>query len=232
MGSRVNGDPTSNQSERENQMIRNLKSLGLALVAVLAMSAVVASAASAAVEFTGTGTATGAQSAGNETFTTTAGTVQCDSHFAVEALGGGGLSGSAKEVTVVPSYSNCVAFGFLGADVHENGCDYIFTATEKVSAGVYKHHVKVDCPTSKGIEITAATCTVEIPETGNSSLTTVKTTNIAGGTVTVQPEVGGVTGNVTRDGFGCPFSGLGHTTGSYHGHVAIAGSSSISVSGE
>jgi hypothetical protein len=235
MGGRINGDPTSNQSERENQMIRKLESLGLALVAVLAMSVVVASAASAAPEFTGTGTATGSQSAGGETFTTSGGTVQCDSHFAVEKVGGGALGGAAQEVTVVPSYSNCVAFGFIGADIHENGCHYVLLATERRGFGLYSHHVRLECPgTGGGIVITAATCEVKIPEEGNANLTRLTTINLANGTITTQWELTGWLANVLKDAFGCPFSGTGSTTAAYHGHLVIArvGGGSISVSGE
>ena len=66
-------------------MIRSLKSLGLAFIAVLAMSAVVSSASQAS-EYTCEKyecKATGSNTLGNETFTTPGGTVQCDSHYVV-----------------------------------------------------------------------------------------------------------------------------------------------------
>lgn len=220
-------------------MIRKFKSLGLALVAVLAMSAVVASAAQAAPLFTSTAypaTATGTNTAGNETFTTAGGTVQCDSHFLIGKVGGGDIpEGGANQVTVTPNYENCVAFGFLNAPIHENGCDYVFTATKKVNVTTYEHHVKLVCPQgSPGIQITASTCEVDITPPGNESLTTVTTTNLANGTVTVVPNVGNITANVTKDGIGCPFPGTGHTLGTYHGHVIIdrVGEGGVSISGE
>jgi len=217
-------------------MIRNLKALGLAFVAVLAMSAVVSSAAQATPEYTCSTypcTATGSNTAGNETFTTPGGTVQCDSHFVVEKYRGTNedIAAATSTVTVTPTYTNCVAFGFLNATVNMNGCDYEFHATEKLGEGHYIHHVAIHCtPTGNKIKITAATCEVEVPA---QTLTDVTTKNEPGGVVKVVPTVTEITMNVVKDGFGCPFSGTGHTKGSYHGEVTISrvGGGSISVSG-
>jgi hypothetical protein len=208
-------------------MIRNLKSLGLALVAVLAMSAVVASAASAAIQYTSNPspqTATGANTAGKETFTTPGGTVQCNSHFAATVATG------STSLTVTPNYETCVAFGFLNANVVENGCDYVFRPTARLAEGHYNHQVEVACEAGKAIVITAGTCEVQVP--AQKELKSVTTTNSAG-SVTVVPNVEKITMNVTKDGFGCPFPGLGHTTGTYHGHVTLTPTEggSISVSG-
>jgi hypothetical protein len=216
-------------------MIRNPKTLALALVAVLAMSVVVASAASAS-SYTGSAyptTGTGSNTAGKETFTTPGGTVQCDSHFE------GTLASASSELTVTPKYSSCVAFGFLNATVNMNGCDYLFRAGASLGGGVYNNRVDI-CQTRllEGgiwgeigpITITAGTCKVDIPH--QTGLSNVKTTN-SGSSVTVEPNVTNITMNVTTDGFGCPFPGTGHFTGSYHGDVVLSrvGGGSISVSG-
>ena len=221
-------------------MIRTLKGLGLAFIAVLAMSALGSTAANASVEFTCSAypcTATGSNTLGNEKFTTEAGTVECDSHFLVEKYNAikEDIPEQATTVTVTANYdlSPCTAFGFLSATVDMMSCDYVFHATERVSAGVYKHHVDVVCTNAgDAITITASTCTADVP--AQTGLTTVKTTNLANGTVTVQPEVNNITINVTKDGIGCPFSGTGHKIGSYHGDVTISrvGGGTISVSGE
>ena len=213
-------------TERDH-MIRNLKSLGLALVAVLAMSAVVASAAQAVPSFTASAypaTGTGSNKAGSETFTTEAGTVQCDSHFE------GTLTEASSTLTITPKYSECTAFGFLNATVETEGCTYVFHATEQVSAGVYNSHVDVVCPEGKSIKIVAATCKAEVKS--QNGLTTAKSTN-SGSSVTVQPNVTNIAMTVTQDGFGCPFSGTGAKTGSYHGDVLVSrvGGGSVSVSG-
>jgi hypothetical protein len=212
-------------------MIRNLRVLGLAFVAVLAMSAVAASAAQAVPTFTASAypaTVTGSNTIGNEVFTTEGGKVECDSHFVSSAI-----SGPTSTLTVTPTYTGCTAFGFLNATVTTEGCTYVFHATEKVSTGVYKHHVDVVCPTGKSIKIVAATCKAEIK--AQTGLTTVKTTNLAGGTVTVQPEVKNVAYTVTADGFLCPFGGTGNKTdGEYTGDVVVSrvGGGTVDVGGE
>jgi hypothetical protein len=197
--------------------MRKLNRFALAFVAVLAMSAVVASAAQAVPQFTASAypaIGTGSNKAGSETFTTEAGTVQCDSHFR------GVLTEASSTLTVTPKYTECVAFGFLGATVNTEGCTYVFHATEKVENNVYRAHVDVSCPEGQSIKITAATCKAEVKS--QTGLTTVKGTNLAGGSVTVEPNVTNIAMTVTQDGFGCPFSGTGAKTGSYHGDVVVS----------
>jgi len=211
-------------------MIRSLKSLGLALVAVLAMSAVVASAAQATPQYTGSAypvNGTGTNAVGNETFTTPGGTVQCDSHFS------GSLAEPSSTLTVTPKYTNCKAFSFLNATVDMMGCDYLFHAGASLGEGKYSHTVDVVCEEGEGpITITAGTCKADV--SSQSGLGTVTTTNLGDGTVTVQPNVSEITLNVTEDGFGCPFPGKGHYKGTYHGDVVLKNSETggtISVSG-
>ncbi len=216
-------------------MNRKIKALGLAFIAVVAMSAISASAAQATPKFECSEypcTATGASSVGAEKFTTEAGTVECNSHFLVEEFEKSeDITEPVSTVTVTPTYTNCKAFGFLSATVSVESCDYVFHATEKVETKVYKHHVDVVCPTGQSIKIVASTCKAEVP--GKAGLTTVKTTNV-GETVTVQPEVTNIPLTVTQDGIGCPFNGTGAKTGAYHGDVTISrvGGGSVSVGGE
>jgi hypothetical protein len=208
-------------------MPRNLKTLGLALVAVLAMSAMVTSAASAS-QYTGSAyptTGTASNTTGQETLTTPGGTVQCDSHFE------GTLSAASSTATVIPKYTNCVAFGFLNATVAFNGCDYLFHSGASQSGGVYNNKVDLLCSLGSGpVTIKGGTCHVLVPE--QHGLSNVKTTNSAS-SVTAQPNVTNITLNVIGDGFGCPFPGTGHYLGSYHGDVVLSrvGGGSISVSG-
>jgi hypothetical protein len=209
-------------------MIPRIKLLGL-LCALLALQAIAASAAHAVPSYTASAypaTGTGQASLGDKTFTTEAGTIQCDNH------GQSPLAAASSTITITPIYTNCKAFGFLNPTINMESCNYVSHATEKVSAGVYKHHVDISCAVGKSIKITAGTCKLELkPQNG---LTTIQTTNLAGGTVTVQPNITGIAINVTQDGFGCPFSGTGAKTASYHGDSVTSrvGGGSISVSGE
>jgi hypothetical protein len=179
-------------------MIRKFKTLGIAMVAVLALSAVVASAASAA-NFTASKypTAGTAESAlGNDDFKTEAGSVECKAHFLT-----GSLSEPAASITVTPTYTGCKAFGFLNATVNMNGCDYTFYTT-----GV----VDVKCPAGKSIIITASTCETTVP--AQTGLSTVDLKNNGTG-ISAQATVTGIKYNVTKDGIGCPFGGTGEKTG-------------------
>ena len=133
-------------------MIRNLKSLGLALMAVAAFGVVGVSAASAA-EFHSEGattTLTGTQTS-QHVFTTTAGTVKCNT-----ATFSGTQSGATTQfVTVTPFYSGCIAFGFINVPIHVNACTYTFDANNS-------GQVEIKCPAGKAIEMTAPGCTTTI----------------------------------------------------------------------
>ena len=216
-------------------MIRNLKVLGLAFGALLALSAMMASAAVATPEFTASSypaQVTGSNTKGSEVFTTEGGKVECNSHFVSHSL-----SAASSTLTVTPTYTNCEAFGFIEATVNTEGCTYLFHVTEHVhqnsptTTTFWRLHTDVTCEAGKSIKITASTCKVEIkPQNG---LTTVAVEPIESN-VTVEPNVEGIAYTVTQDGFLCPFGGTGNKTdGKYTGHVSMSrvGGGSVSVSG-
>jgi hypothetical protein len=214
-------------------MTRNLKALGLALVAMLAMSAVVASAASAqsvptqkftAMDNTYPESFHGVNAAGQETFTTEAGTVECASTFS------GTANAASQHIVATPVYTGCKAFGFLNATVAMEGCNYTFQLTTTLTnPHRYQAHVNVVCPAGKSIKITAGTCVVTIG--GQTGLTTVDLENRADTkAVLVRPTVGGINYTVVTDGFGCPFTGTGAKTGAtYTSHSATPVSSTGGV---
>jgi len=231
---------------KELNMNRKFKALGLAFVAVLAMSAVVASAAQAkesiqltAASYPATIHATG-EGVG-ENFNTEAGKITCKvSHYHAT------LNEASSSVTVKPTYTECSAFGGLfSATVNTEECHYVFTGTEKVAAGQYRAHVNVTCPEGQSIKITAGTCKAEVK--AQTGLTTVDLTNNAGN-VGIQPTLLGPEGEqdgkhgpiaytVTQDGFGCPFNGTGAKTGGEYSTTAAievtpTSGGPISVSGE
>jgi len=155
-------------------MIRNLKVLGLALVAVFALSAMAASAASA---YEGTITSTGPftldgheATVGANIFTAFGASVSCPESTAT------GHKTLTKEETekgktheLIPSGSssftltfdlkqeNCKAVDSAGthkATVTLNGCDFDVTITETLVANTsYSVDYGVVCPTGKVIEI-------------------------------------------------------------------------------
>ena len=216
-------------------MIRNLKSLGLAIGVVLVLSAVMASAAMAVPSFTFSSypaQVTGSNTKGSEVFTTEGGKVECDSHFVSHSL-----SEASSSLTVTPKYTNCTAFGFVEATVNVTSCSFVKHLTSTVTDfSPHKHyyvsHKDLVCHLGGAVTITAGTCKAEIK--GQTGLSSTRLTNLAGGTVTVEDEVKGIAYTVTQDGFLCPFSGTGNKTGgTYTGDIVMSrvGGGSFSVSG-
>jgi hypothetical protein len=209
-------------------MIRKAKAGGLALLAMFVLGALTASTALAVPQYTASSypaTVTGSNTKGAETITFDGTAQLCDSHFV-----SGSLNAATSTLTITPTYSNCESFGFLNATFNMEGCTYVFHATEQVAADVYRHHMDVACPTGKSIKVESGTCRWEIkPQTDR---TTVETTNLAGGALTLLWNVS-LSITVTQDGFGCSLAGTGTRNGTYHGHVVFArvGSGSASVSG-
>jgi len=208
-------------------MIRNLKALGLVVVAALAMSAMVASAAQAEAITTQKLTAQdgtypeafhGENPIAKETFITEAGAVECDSTFS------GSLSEASTTVSVKASYTNCRAFGGLfAATVNMTGCEYKFHLTTKLSAHKYQAHADLTCtPTTDHVDIVAGPCEIHIDEQLNMTTVDIEVMTGAKNDITVDPNVEGINYTVVKDGFGCPFSGTGAKTGAkYIAHEPV-----------
>ena len=131
-------------------MKRNLKTLGLVLASVFAMSAIGASAASAA-EFHSAvhpQSVSGSQTT-SHVFTTDAGTVTCKK----ATFSGTTAAKTSTTQTLTPSYTECTAFGFVNVPIHINGCGYIFHNNGTTV---------VECPSGKSIQITAPFCTTSV----------------------------------------------------------------------
>lgn len=209
-------------------MIRNLKVLGLALVAVFALSAVAASMASAA-EFSAESvpvTLTGTTESGVvEKFKTTAGSVECHGEYEGTM--------ATKPTTTVSiavkggSYENCTALGFPGSTIHMNGCTYLFHITPATNPPTGS--VDIVCPKEKEITVTAISagtskCVIHVPP--QTDLTTVRYSTIGAGAtreITAIAEISGLKYTHT------PGTGLGKctegsaTNGSYEGKATLTG---------
>jgi hypothetical protein len=170
-------------------MIRNVKILGLLVVAAMAMSAMVASAASA-VEFhsdsstgntwltntTTTGTSHKFDAAGNTITCTTA------SFKSTQA------GNTATAIKAEATYGNCTFFG-VAVSVNMGKCAYEFKANGEVAV---VDRTGVDCNsekiTFKGTFL-GASCHVEIGEQVGLKSVTYDGASTAVGTVTVTPAV-------------------------------------------
>ena len=136
-------------------MTGNFKSLGLALVAALAISAMVASLASAD-EFQSESegiTLVGAQEKHKEgevekfdRFATSGGVVECTT----VTYSGSQSSKKASSLSVKPAYSGC-SFAGLTAEVQPNGCEFVYTFVEATTNG----EEELKCPAGEELTIMA-----------------------------------------------------------------------------
>ncbi len=216
-------------------MIRNLKALGLALVAVFAMTAVLASASQAAVKVT-----TGANPAiltGSviahtgitglvHTFTLAGGQkLSCE-----ETKFSATVASGATSVTVTPTYNKCKAIvGSLEvkATVTMNGCDYVFHGGVNVSTTTWKEgQIDLVCEAGKVVEVhvykelnneNEELCTLTIPPFANKIANEYH--NVAGtpDDVTITTTATGIP--VNRDG--SLLCGAASTTATYTGSTTL-----------
>jgi hypothetical protein len=208
-------------------MTRNLKVLGLALMAAFAMSAVVASAASAQTigKFTSDGThffLTGTELAGgNKLEYPGLPPIACpESHFhggkldtTVTPTKHSPLTSGDSSVTIKPTYTNCKV-GIFPATVKMTGCDFDFKLGETTPSGTahtYGLHVQVTCenPATEQIHLevysdaghTKLICSTTFgAQTPHSQLHATDTTN---GRVLVKGIITGIHATRTNSG-GCP----------------------------
>jgi hypothetical protein len=195
-------------------MLRKRKFLGVLIVAALAISALGVSAASAsAAEFHAAESPVKitADQTKTNVFTVDGTKVECTTAHFVSGL----IAAPSPTAEVHPEYSGCTAFGFVGATVNTESCNYVLHASGSVD---------IVCPTGQSIKITASTCAVEVGS--QSGLTSIAYTN-SGNNVIVTPNVSGITATKTKDGFLCPLNGTGTVTnGTYTGAVEAKGTNS------
>ncbi len=197
-------------------MTRNLKVLGLALTAVLAMSAVVAASGAQAVvpQFHCTSTTencivTGKSNIGKLLVTNVE--VKCKENTGVAgARYEATIPKTGTTATITAAYGNPTTgkgctLASLPLTVNMNGCDYTFNSVEPEAGLEGTATVDINCPAGKVIEIVSpsAPCTITIePQTGLKHVTF---------TNSKTPEPTDVTANVTVTGIatishgaGCP----------------------------
>jgi hypothetical protein len=207
-------------------MTRNLKALGLVVLAALAAMAVTASAASATAKFHSelpTHTVISGTQVGEDVFTTNAGTVRCK-----KATYSGLQSGAeAETVEVTPSYSECTAFGFVNATIDVNSCTYKFGITS-TTPEPFEGHITI-CPNGGTITVTAFNCWVHVGQQG--PLKGVTYTNEGSGKtrdIRVKVSLSGIHYVQTSKSFpGCEEKTF--TNGTYTGEATVQGFSTENV---
>jgi hypothetical protein len=203
-------------------MTRNLKALGLALLAVFAMSAVAASGASAAEDvFTSSEEVTDLTGHGaGAVFQYTEGKlgVTCET----ETYNGTIEGAAVNEITVHPVYEGHCTAGPFEATITTDGCNYIISGDtdENGHAGV-----EIECDEGKEITVDTA-CTIHIPPQTPTGGGVSFANGVSGqDDVTVNATVTGIHSTVTHS-FACTLGGIApgtHTGGTYEGSVTVKG---------
>lgn len=207
-----------------------LNTLGLTLLAVIALGGITATGASAEGEGSYVFESPHAEIEGSQTEATEfqfgAGIVKCEAAtFEGTASSEEEASEEAKEpvseLTITPSYGGCTLSG-LSVTVDMNGCQYTFTAPEEAEESPpFDLHAKfhiVNC--SSSIRMTMLGCTIEIPEQTPETPTFAMThTGIGPLEALVTPTVKGISYS-----FSGPSCGSGSASnGAYRGPVEMQG---------
>jgi len=195
-------------------MIRNLKILGLSLLAVFAMSAMVASAALAG-ELTSDGKVKLSATENPVVLTAIAGQkIECHAVYTIGKVGVTPhpefMTLPASTFTVSPDYSACVSvIGELKAPgtITMNGCDFVWHIGAKIETGKYGFTVDIVCEAGKEIENhgyssaahSSTVCTYKIPAQTGLTGGTVK--NVSGGKIELGGPINGL--KETRTGILC-----------------------------
>jgi hypothetical protein len=172
-------------------MNRKLKTLGLALVAVLAMGISAASASAAEFHSESTSTLLTGTQVNQHTFTSNAGTVHCTTATFSGTTSSTSTTQTSQELT--PSYSGCTNTTFGGATVDVGTCKY------RLNAG---GTADVTGCAAAGLLVTAPGCTIAVKNQSGLSKVTYKT--IGAGTTREIEATLNITGiTYTQSGFLC-----------------------------
>jgi hypothetical protein len=189
-------------------MSRKLKTMGLALIAVFALTAVGDGAASAA-EFHSTAATTkiSASQTTTHNFTTTIVGITCEK----ATFSGTQTTATTTSVEFAPTYSGChfIIFGStIAITVATNECKYRLNASGTAD---------IVCPVGKAITVSGAGCTITVgAQTGKKSVTYA---NKEAKHIDITTNLTGI--NYSHSGFTCG-TGSG-TNGTYTGTTTASG---------
>jgi len=206
-------------------MLTRIKALGLAFVAVAAVSATMASAA-AAGEFTAenfTATVTGTALAKHQ-FKFSGGTISC-----TVASFDGKLAGPAENLTIAAEYGNCSTAGGGAVTINMTGCDYAFHAGATLENSRVEGSMEVQCVGGgEGIDVEMpGGCTAKIlPQGGLANL--VYTNHPEAKDFDVDFSVGAI---VFTQNAACPGGEGVFATGTYGGQSTMTGESAGGADG-
>lgn len=123
----------------------------------------------------------------------------------------GTLGAASAELTLHPVFGTCTAFGFKEkVTFTTTECDYKLHAGANKAPGVYEGTMDVVCAAGKSIKLSAGTCELEIKNV--NGLKNLELANDKAGIadLTLKLIVANLPYTVTKDGMGCPLSGVGN----------------------
>ena len=214
-----------------------LTKIAIALAAVLAMSALVASAASAA-EFKSSKSPVMLNGVQKEqhVFAVDGQKVTCNTAEFNKAS----QATPTKNITGVEAkYANCTAFGFAGATVNMGNCTYTFTEPNTTDGGANVHlwTSKVDIGCSGGTPITinssvfGSECSVSVAANANPTEHIIWEVDTTNGDIFGKITVGGIGATKNKDNGLCPLSGTGTTNNAtYNGTATVVGTEGTTLS--
>jgi hypothetical protein len=190
-------------------MTRKLRSIGLALIAAFAISAIGASAAQA-TQFHTKGAAYPATVTGvnvaNQVFHFHVETGKNNELNCKKGNFSGTLTKASTTLTVHPVYTACT-FSGAAATVTTTNCDYVLNAGAKKSPGEYAGTLDIECAAAQFISVTTAECEIRIaPQNGLKELVFVNLTG--SGTILTEFNISAFAYSVTKDAAGCPLTGM------------------------
>jgi len=203
--------------------MRRYKALGVALAAVLALSALAAQVASASlITVTGgeSGSTfyTGDQDSGAWEFKDAGGlAAKCTT----SSIFGSSSGATVSETTWSNTYSGCTGFGFATMHWFDQGCTYTFTTPTKIKAGEVTWHasdIHIVCPAGKKIEYTPTTFGASVCTRFLSSQTPAGG-HVVGKNVTVGGTEMAVTWEITLTGL--RYTGTGSVCGNSEIHTDL-----------
>ena len=213
-------------------MTRNLKALGLALVAVFAMSAMAASGAQATDATFSWDEDTKfltAHEESSQVFSTTAGSFTCDmvtGHANVEGINDVKTVTGTEVIywnTASGSKEEAKCEGPFGTSptIETNGCHFRFNAGETTAAGTSEGTVDIIGCTGGEITINAPLCTIHVTEQEGVGPVTYHTVSGSPEDVTIESHANNIVSH--HEGFFCGGSAHTDTAGTYTGKVTITG---------
>jgi hypothetical protein len=201
-------------------MIRNLKTLGLALCIVFVMSAVAASAASAqqgTITSDGPLTITWSETGVNQNYLKAFGLeIRCPGSTMIGHKGATtphtAIPSGSTEITLTPTYVNCIVAGLnWPMTITMNGCDYTLTVGETTPSGAadtYGVSTSLKCPQGQEVTFEIWTpgkhngvnppmCVIHLGEAGNQNKTGPHLTDTTQGGLANDIDISGVFTGIT-----------------------------------